>query len=161
MASLESIRKELGLDKPLYLQYIRYLNDLSPVSIHQSVIQESYFYLDPSKYKSSKTVFKTAKGLSFVVKVPWLGRSFQSRKPVGEMISGAFPNTLILALASILIAFFAGTFLGTFSALKKDTWYDRGTLLISAFGMSMPSFFAAILIAWFLHINLDTLLISI
>jgi peptide/nickel transport system permease protein len=65
------------------------------------------------------------------------------------MISEAFPNTLILALVSILIAFFAGTFLGTFCALKKDSWYDRGTLLLSAFGMSIPSFFAAILIAWF------------
>jgi peptide/nickel transport system permease protein len=155
MASLESIRKELGLDKPLYLQYVRYLNDLSPVSIHQSLKQESYFYLDPSKYKSSKTVFKTDKGLNLIIKVPWLGRSFQSRKPVGEMISEAFPNTLILALASILIAFFAGTLLGTFSALRKDTWYDRGTLLISAFGMSMPSFFAAILIAWFFAYKLE------
>jgi peptide/nickel transport system permease protein len=149
MSSLEGIRKELGLDKPLYLQYIRYINDLSPVSIHQSANRNSYFYLDPGKYKSTKTIFTSAKGISLVIKEPWLGRSFQSRRPVGEMISEAFPNTLILALVSILIAFFAGTFLGTFCALKKDSWYDRGTLLLSAFGMSIPSFFAAILIAWF------------
>jgi peptide/nickel transport system permease protein len=51
MSSLEGIRKELGLDKPLYLQYIRYINDLSPVSIHQSANRNSYFYLDPGKYK--------------------------------------------------------------------------------------------------------------
>ena len=149
MSSLEGIRKELGLDKPLYLQYIRYLNDLSPISLHQKRKTDSYFYLDPSKYKSSKTIFSTRAGVSLVLKVPWLGRSFQSSRAVGEMISDAFPNTLILAVAAILIAFFAGTLLGTFSALKKDSWYDRGTLLFSAIGMSIPSFFAAILIAWF------------
>lgn len=149
MSSLEGIRKELGLDKPLYLQYIRYLNDLSPVSLHQKSKTDSYFYLDHAKYKSSKTIFSTRTGVSLVVKVPWLGRSFQSSRAVGEMISEAFPNTLILAVAAILIAFFAGTLLGTFSALKKDSWYDRGTLLFSAVGMSIPSFFAAILIAWF------------
>ena len=149
MSSLEGIRKELGLDKPLYLQYIRYLNDLSPVSIHNSDNNESYFFLDPEKYATSKTVVATSGGICMVVKLPWLGRSFQSRKPVSEMISEAFPNTMVLALAAILIAFFAGTLLGTFSALKKDSWYDRGTLLFSALGMSVPSFFAAILIAWF------------
>jgi len=148
MSDLETIRKELGLDKPLYLQYLRYLNDLSPVSLHQSENTESYFYLDPEKYKSSSKLFTASAGQTLVVKLPWLGRSFQSRRAVGEMISEAFPNTLILALASILIAFFVGTLLGTFSALKKDSWYDRGTILFSAFGMSVPSFFAAILIAW-------------
>jgi peptide/nickel transport system permease protein len=149
MASLEVIKKELGLDKPLYLQYIRYLNDLSPVSLHQSKNEDSYFYLDSLKYGSIATLFSTNAGNVMIVKIPWLGRSFQSRRPVGDMISEAFPNTLILALAAILIAFFAGTLLGTFSALTKDSWYDRCTLLLSAFGMSIPSFFAAILIAWF------------
>ncbi len=149
MASLESIRKELGLDKPLYTQYFRYLNDLSPVSFHQSVNSESYFFLDSGKYKSAKKIITTSKGNCLVVKAPWLGRSFQSRKAVGDMISEAFPNTLILALASILIAFIVGTLMGTFSALKKDSWFDRSIILFSAVGMSVPSFFAAILFAWF------------
>jgi peptide/nickel transport system permease protein len=169
MANLESIRKELGLDKPLYLQYFRYLNDLSPVSIHQIKNRDSYFFLDPSKYRSYKEIVTLSSGRSLVVKVPWLGRSFQSKRPVGDMISEAFPNTLILALASILIAFFAGTLLGTFAALKKDSWYDRITILVSAFGMSIPSFFAAILIAWFFayklgnftHLNITGNLIEI
>ncbi len=149
MTSLEGIRTELGLDKPLHLQYIRYLNDLSPVSFHMSKNTDSYFYLDKEKYKTAKVIFTLESGKCIVIKMPWLGRSFQSRRPVGEMISEAFPNTLILALAAILLAFFAGTILGTFSALNKDTWYDRGTLFFSALGMSIPSFFAAILIAWF------------
>ncbi|MCB8994875.1 MAG: ABC transporter permease [Bacteroidales bacterium] len=147
MASLESIRKELGLDRPLYLQYIRYINDLSPLSVYQLKNKGSYFYLDPSRSKALP-VFTAHGGSALVLKKPWLGRSFQSRRPVGDMISEAFPNTMILALTAILIAFFIGTFLGTFSALHKDSWYDRISILVSAFGMSVPSFFAAILMAW-------------
>lgn len=162
MASVEGIRKELGLDRPVYLQYFRYINDLSPVSFHQTLKKESYFFFDTEKYDSVIPVLTLKNGFSIVFKQPWLGRSFQSRKPVGEMISEAFPNTMILALAAIIIAFFLGTLLGTFSALYKDSWYDRASLLFSAFGMSIPSFFAAILMAWifayklghFTHLNL-------
>jgi peptide/nickel transport system permease protein len=149
MAGLESIRKELGLDRPLYLQYARYLNDLSPLSLQNSANPASYFFLDPSKYRSFQKIITAKNGTTLVVKFPWLGRSFQSRRPVSDMISEAFPNTLLLALAAILLAFVAGTFLGTLSALKKDSFFDRATLVISAIGMSLPSFFAAILIAWF------------
>ena len=42
-----------------------------------------------------------------------------------------------------------GILLGVLSALYKDTWVDRVTLVLSTMGMSLPSFFAAILIAWF------------
>lgn len=157
MASIESIRTEFGLDKPLVLQYIRYLNDLSPVSIHQTKDPGSYFYLDPLKYKLSHSVFTTSNGTCLIIKVPWLGRSFQSKRPVGDMISEAFPNTLILALAAIIIAFVLGTFLGTLSALNKDSWYDRLILIFSAVGMSVPSFFAAILLAWFFAFKLGNI----
>ena len=41
-----------------------------------------------------------------------------------------------------------GVLLGIVSALHKDSWIDRLTLVLSTLGMSLPSFFAAILIAW-------------
>lgn len=156
MASVEAIRKELGLDRSLLLQYTRYINDLSPVSFHQSRKTDSYFYLDTSKYGHVVTLFQSGSGFNMVLKKPWLGRSFQSRKPIAEMISQAFPNTMILALASILIAFFLGTLIGTFAALKKDGVFDRTSLFLSSFGMSIPSFFAAILFAWFFAYKLGS-----
>ncbi len=146
--TLEVIRKELGLDKPLYLQYFRYLNDLSPLSFFNEDNPDSYFYLDTDKYKHTSRIFKIPDSFSCILKPPWLGRSFQSQKAVGEMIAEAFPNTLILALVSIIVAFISGVFFGIIAAIRKDTLYDKGTLLFSAFGMSLPSFFAAILIAW-------------
>jgi peptide/nickel transport system permease protein len=48
----------------------------------------------------------------------------------------------------MLFALAFGVSLGVVSALHKDTWVDRLTLVLSTLGMSLPSFFAAILIAW-------------
>ncbi len=162
LKNTEIIRKELGLDRPLYLQYFRYLNDLSFVSLYQAGNPESYFFLDTLKYRRSITVLSMHNGLTLILKPPWLGRSFLSGRAVADMISEALPNSLILAFFAIILAFCAGNVLGVMSALKKDSWFDRTVLVISTFGMSLPSFFAAILIAWlfayklgsFTHLNL-------
>ena len=50
---------------------------------------------------------------------------------------------------SLTFALILGVLLGIVSALHKDSWIDRLTLVLSTLGMSLPSFFAAILIAWF------------
>ena len=155
--TVETITKELGLDKPLYMQYIRYLNDLSPISVYQEYNTNSYFYLDQKKYIHAKRIFRTANGTTLVLKMPWLGKSFQSQMSVGKIIGEAFPNTLVLALTSILIAFILGNLFGIFAAIRRDTWYDRFTLLFSTIGMSLPSFFAAILIAWFFAYKLGNI----
>lgn len=147
--TVEVIRKELGLDKPLYIQYIRYLNDLSPLSFYKATNKDSYFFLDPGKYKNVKHIFMNKNGFTVVLKKPWLGRSFQSQKSVGQMISEAFLNTFILATVSIIIAFISGVLIGIISAVKHNSWYDKSMLILSALGMSLPSFFAALLIAWF------------
>jgi len=90
-------------------------------------------------------------------KQPYLGRSFQNNRGVGEMISEALPNSLILAFVAILIAFFIGNLAGVFAALKKDKWFDRLCIFISTLGMSLPSFFAAILIGWLFAYKLGRL----
>ena len=64
-------------------------------------------------------------------------------------LAKTFKNTFILAFSSIFFAFFLGLILGVFSALYKDTFIDKLILFISALGMSLPSFFSSIIIAWF------------
>ncbi|MCC6599456.1 MAG: ABC transporter permease [Crocinitomicaceae bacterium] len=59
------------------------------------------------------------------------------------------PGTFILAGVSISLALAAGLLLGIFAALRKDTVYDRLILVLSAIGMAGPSFFVAIIVAWF------------
>jgi peptide/nickel transport system permease protein len=77
-----------------------------------------------------------------------LRRSYQSGKPVVDILKEAFPNTIYLALLSITIAFVLGVTLGSLAAVFKDGWLEKTILVITSLGMSLPSFFAAILIAW-------------
>ena len=69
-------------------------------------------------------------------------------KKVSEVILETIPNTAILALFAIASAIFLGIMLGIFSAIYKDTFFDRIIAIVSIFGMSIPSFFSAILFAW-------------
>jgi len=146
--TLEIIRKDLGLDKPAGLQYLRYLNDLSVISLYRTDDREHFFYLDDEKYKPFLRICNFSGEYAFILKYPYLGRSFISRKEVAETLSEAFPNTLVLALTAILIATFSGILAGMAAARWKNTILDRGLLFFSVLGMSLPSFFAAILIGW-------------
>jgi peptide/nickel transport system permease protein len=56
---------------------------------------------------------------------------------------------MVLATVAMIAATIIGLILGILSALNKDGWFDRTSLIVSILGMSLPSFFAAILIAWF------------
>lgn len=148
MKTVEIINKELGLDKPLYLQYFRYLNDLSFLSVYNTGRESSFFFFSEEKYGKALQLFHISKNAAVFAKRPWLGKSFQNNRGVDEMISEALPNSLILALAAILIAFISGNFFGIIAALNKDSWLDRAFIFISTLGMSVPSFFAAILVGW-------------
>lgn len=147
ISTIESIRKELGLDKSKGMQYLKYLNDLSIISFHNEKNEESYFYLDINK-QNAKKLFKISSENIIVLKTPFLRRSYQSKKLVSEIIGETLPNTFILAFSSIIFATLLGVFLGIIAAIKKDSFFDRSSLLFSAFGMSLPSFFAAIIIGW-------------
>lgn len=145
--SIKIINRDLGRDKPIGIQYIAYLNDLAPISFHNNQDKESFWYLDPSKYNYG-TLFRIGT-TSVVIKAPYLRRSYQSKRKVSEIISSAFPQTAVLAVTAMTFALLVGLLLGIFSALHKDTWIDRITLLLTTTGMALPSFFAAIIIAWF------------
>lgn len=121
--SIEILHKELGLDKPVYVQYFNYLNDLSPIGFD--------------------------KDGSFGFKTPDLRRSYQSGRSVSSILADSFPNTILLAVVSIAFAFVVGVSLGALTAIYSDTWFEKFVLVITSLGMSLPSFFAAILIAWF------------
>ena len=144
---LQNIRKKYGFDKPVFTQYLYYLNDVSPVSFH-SKNTDSYTYLSEEKYSYQK-IFSIRES-TVVLKYPYLRQSFQKNgKSVSEVISETLPNTAILAIFAIVIAIVLGIILGIFSALFKDSIFDRIIAVVSTLGMSIPSFFSAIIFAWF------------
>lgn len=147
IASVEAIKKDLGLDQPVLTQYFNFLNDISPLSVHNKSNSGSYWYLNTAKYGSTIKLVKL-ENYTFVFKKPYLRRSYQGQREVTEIIAEAFPKTLLLAGSAIFIAMILGILLGIVAAIYKDSWLDRLLLVVSSIGMSIPSFFAAIIIAW-------------
>ena len=143
---LKIIKQKYGFDKPILVQYFYYLNDLSPISIHSKdennisfITKKKYNYILVREFKKNK----------FVIKLPYLRESYQKNGVlVSEIIKNTLPNTVILAFSSITIAIFLGLFFGIFSALYKNTWIDYFIQIFSTIGMSIPSFFSAIIFAW-------------
>lgn len=151
---LANVRKKYGFDQSLTTQYRYYLNDLSPISLH-SKNAEDFTYLTPDKYNELKLFGGST--WTLVLKRPYLRESFQKTgKPVSEVIAETLPNTIVLAVSAITIAIILGILFGIISAQYRDTWIDRSIQVISTFGMSVPSFFSAILFAWLFGFVLHT-----
>ena len=71
---LQNIRKKYGFDQPVTTQYLYYLNDLSPISIHSNN-SEDYTFLNSEKYTFKSIVDFGDKKVVF--KYPYLRKSFQ------------------------------------------------------------------------------------
>lgn len=143
---VEAVKKKYGFDQPLGTQYLYYLNDLSPISFHSNS-SDDYTYLRDNKYNAAELF--TIGNTSTVLKTPYLRESFTKQgKKVTEVIGETIPNTFVLAVSAIIIAIVLGIVFGIISALYKDTWIDKSIQVLSTFGMSVPSFFSAILFAW-------------
>jgi len=144
---LINLKKKYGFDQPTSTQYLYYLNDLSPISFHSNK-KENYTFLQENKYSAIEII--KFKSYTIVLKFPYLRTSFTMQgKKVSEIIRNTLPNTIVLAISAIIIAIIFGIFLGIISAVLKDSYIDKAIQLISVIGMSLPSFFSAILFAWF------------
>ena len=136
--TMDNIRKDLYLDQPKWKQFVLYLNDVSPVCIHDTT---------DIKKKQLKGFF-IGSGTKFGLKIPYLRRSYQTKKDVGQVLMEALPGTLLLALAAMLFATIIGILLGVLAAVKKGSWMDTSAVFASIAGISAPSFFMAIIIAY-------------
>ncbi len=140
------VKKKYGFDQPIEKQYLYYINDLSPLSFHGAAKSDHTFF-SKTKYRGFRlfSVLNT----NVVLKIPYLRTSFQKNgKLVSSVIAETLPNTFILAISSITIAMVLGILFGIISANYKDRWIDKIIQLISTLGMSVPSFFSAIIFAW-------------
>lgn len=136
--TIENIRAELHLDQPIWKQYILYLNDLSPISVHQR---------EEIKQKNLHGFF-LGKEKVLAFKLPYLRRSYQTKKEVATVLMEALPGTLLLACTAMLFAIIFGIALGILAAVKQNSWMDTSAIAASVVGISAPSFFMAIVIAY-------------
>ena len=134
----ENIRKELYLDQPKWKQFLLYLNDVSPVALHSK---------EEIASKGLKGIFLGGEQkLSF--KIPYLRRSYQTKRDVGSILMEALPGTILLAIAAMAFAVAAGIPLGVVAAVRQNSWLDTTAIFSSIVGISAPSFFMGIIIAY-------------
>lgn len=142
---IQAIRRKFSLDLPAGQRYLLFLNDVSPISRH--ALEPSRRSWRSEEELSSLTLVSTP-NYRWVLKWPYLGRSWITGKGVGPILRESLPATFLLAIVAMAFAFGIGVFLGLLSALNRDSALDRFILVVSSIGMSGPSFFTAILIAW-------------
>lgn len=134
----ENIRRELQLDQPVWRQFLAYMNDISPLAVHTA---------EEIRQKDLKGVF-IGGDRKLALKIPYLRNSYQSKREVTGLLAEALPRTLLLAFAAMLIAVALGIPLGVLAAVRKGTWLDTSSVFASVLGISAPSFFMGIVIAY-------------
>src|ERR687896_797162 len=104
-------KERWGLDRPLYVQYVKFLN---------SAVAGDF------------------------------GKSFKYGEPVTSVIKSRLPATIELAIFSIIIATLLAIPLGVWAGSRPNSWLDNFGTTFGLFGISMPSFWLAIMLILFL-----------
>ncbi|MDA9003601.1 ABC transporter permease [Flavobacteriales bacterium] len=141
-----TIQKKYGFDKPLLQQYAYFINDLVPISIHST---NSDDFSNLAKHAYSVVGSIHTKKFDVVLKAPYLRESFVRKGvSVSSIIAHTLPNTFVLALTSMSFALVLGISFGLVCALYEHKFIDQFLSSTAVFGMALPSFFSAIIIAW-------------
>jgi peptide/nickel transport system permease protein len=122
------LTRQLGLDKPLYVQYIVWLvgNDWMMMDLNGDG--------KPDVDENGKLIYGTRKG----VLRGDLGTSFVTKQPVIDMIKERLPNTLLLMLTSEVVILIISLVVGLISALRQYSIFDHTVTALSFIGYSMP-----------------------
>jgi peptide/nickel transport system permease protein len=123
---IEGIIKRYGFDKPLYVQYWRWLAGFedSNGDYRPGILQGNF------------------------------GWSRVGSQPVVSLIKQKFPATLELALWSVFPIISVGLWLGVQAAVHHNTWFDQGARIFSIVGWSFPTFVFGLLVLMLFYANL-------
>ncbi|MGP4061179.1 nickel ABC transporter permease [Halobacillus sp. H74] len=86
-----------------------------------------------------------------------LGYSFQNNQSVSEAIVTRFPQTLNLAVASMLVAILIGVPAGIISAIKQNSWFDVSSTTVALAGISIPNFWLGAMLILIFSVELQWL----
>ena len=107
-AELDALRKELGTDRPIPVQYVEWIGGLAQGNLGESI--------------------------------------WRKGRPVWELLGPRVPRTLQLAVMAILIAVAFAVPLGVISAIRPDSPLDYFARVVTLVGISLPTFFAGVLV---------------
>ena len=86
-----------------------------------------------------------------------LGTSMRTNKPVLSELARCYPATIELALFAIVIAAILGVLFGIISAIRRNSILDQTVRATSVTGVSIPSFWFALLVLYFFYYKLKLL----
>lgn len=86
-----------------------------------------------------------------------MGTSYVSHRDVYETFVSKLPATILLTFTSIVLTVLIAVPLGILSAIRQNKWMDYLIRFLSFIGNSMPNFFAALVLIYFLSIKLNLL----
>jgi peptide/nickel transport system permease protein len=127
-ADRERLKRQLGLDKPIYVQYLYWLvgNDWTKVDLNGDGVEET-------------------PGIRKGVLRGDFGTSLNLRRPVVNVIGERLPNTLLLMLAAEVFIILGALLIGIFSALHQYSAWDNIITTVTFIFYSMPIFFIALI----------------
>lgn len=132
----ERLRRQLGLDQPVYMQYVTWLvgNDWQKIDMNGDGVPET-----PGKRKG-------------VLRGDW-GNSLVTRQPVLKMIGQRLPNTLLLMITAEVVIIIVSLAIGLYSALRPYSLFDNLVTGLSFVGYSMPVFWLALMLMYIFAVN--------
>lgn len=75
-----------------------------------------------------------------------LGTSWYLNRPVADLVMGAFPHTLELTVAAMLLTALFGVLTGVIAAVRQHTWVDYLSMMASLVAVSMPIFWLGLVL---------------
>ncbi len=128
-AMIDYYNKRYGLDDPMPVQYLRWLNNISPIG----------FTFDKERNIDG---FSLVKGSD-------LGESFNYGRSVGELIGERLPITLLLNVITIPLIYILAIIIGMNAATDRGGRFDVSTNIIMLALWSIPSMLAGVLMIGF------------
>ena len=87
----------------------------------------------------------------------YLGESISVGQDIGSLIADAMPRTAYIGIISFTIVIIGGVSLGIICALRRGSWMDNTLTTLANIGMTVPTFWLAILLIYFFAVQLDWL----
>ncbi|GAC1544481.1 MAG: ABC transporter permease [Polyangiales bacterium] len=141
-ADVARLRQQLGLDRPLAVQYGLFLRRI--------------VHLGPATFAPEASADHASCGHLGPLHLD-LGRSYQQRKPVVAILRKRLPYTVALALAATVLSVVLGVGSGLRAALRRNRWLDATTVGVALIGISAPTFVLGVVLQYLFAYELGVL----
>ncbi len=139
----EALRRRLGLDQPILVQYAYWLIGNDWVLIDMDGDGEGDTYGERQGLLRGD-----------------FGQSIKQYRPVSDLITERVPATLLLTFSALIVGYGFGILLGVLAAVYHKTWVDQVVRIITVVGNAVPAFWLGLILILIFSIRLDVLPMS-